>query len=85
MNFKIPPDTHLPKLSGACSSGLVIPILSFIDKDFWEIELYMSYSDEDKSNNDKNNLDLLRLSRFILQEGSKGYDKDEYEFELLIR
>lgn len=83
VNFKIPPDTLLPKFSGACSSGLAIPVLDFIDKFFFDIEHYVSDSDEDESDSHKNHSDLLRLSRFILKEGVESRRKDEYELDLV--
>jgi ABC-type oligopeptide transport system ATPase subunit len=83
VNFKISPDTLLPKFSGACSSGLAIPVLDFIDKFFFEIEDYVSYSDEDESDSHKNHSDLLRLGRFILQEGSEEHREDEYKLDLV--
>lgn len=78
--FKIDKDTLLPKFSGSCCRGLQISMFDFIDKGLLEIELYMSYTEED--NSDKNLLSLQRLGRFILKEGSGTYSEDEYMLDL---
>lgn len=82
MDFKIPSDTLLPEVSGACCSGVPVSILSFTDKDLLAFDLYMSCSGENERDGNKNYSDLLRLSRFILQKGSKASRKDEYELDL---
>ncbi len=80
LHFKIPQDTLLPQISGACSSGLQISVLDFINKDLLEIEFYMSYTDEGESN--KNHFSLLRLSHFVLKKSSDTNREDEYELDL---
>lgn len=82
MDFKIPRDTLLPEPSGVGYSGLQIPLLDFIDKDFMEIDRYLGCSEEDKNDKNKNQSDLLHLSHFILKEGSETYGEDEYELDL---
>ncbi|WP_434655669.1 hypothetical protein [Thermoanaerobacterium thermosaccharolyticum] len=77
--FKIPQDTLLPEISGACNSGLQMSILNFIDKDLLKLESYMSYTDDGESN--KNYSALLRLSHFIIKKGSKT-NQEEYELDL---
>jgi hypothetical protein len=79
LNFKIPQNTLLPEISGACSRGLQISMFNFIDKDLLEMEFYMSYMDEGENN--KNHSALLRLSRFVLKEGFET-NREEYELNL---
>lgn len=82
MDFEISKDTALPEPSGAGSyGGVQISLLNFIDKDFFEIDFYLGLCDEDKGSKN-NKSDLLRLSRFILKEGSETYEEDKYELDL---
>lgn len=80
MNFKISQDTFLPEFSGSCCNGLQISALEFIDHDLLEVEFYMSCSEETAK---ENHSDLLRLGKFIMQQGLLLDDeKNEYELNL---
>lgn len=62
-----------------------VSLLYFLNKDILEIDLYMSCFDGEQNNQENienMNPDLLRLSRFILEKGSKYFINDKYSLDL---
>ena len=78
LNFKIPQDTFLPDYPGSCCNGLEASAFEFVDLDLLSIELYLSSSEME--NTEENHSNLLRFSQFVIENGSKS-DEDEYELD----
>ncbi|NUU53806.1 AAA family ATPase [Paenibacillus taichungensis] len=79
LTFKIPQDTLIPEITGSTCNGIEISALEFIGQGLLDLESFLDYHIDD---NNKDHLShLLRLSNFILQQNSPGYEEDEYELD----
>ncbi|PQP81063.1 AAA family ATPase [Paenibacillus sp. PCH8] len=75
-SFKIPNETFLPKYNGSTCNGIQMSALEFVGHDLIELDSFLHY--ENDVGNKEQHSNLIRLSQFILQQNSQGYEENEY-------